>query len=108
MSNFDHRLATMIREQRLALHLSQEELAERIDKTTGLIGQIERGECLPGIDTFYDLAQCLRLDVETLFYGNDSDVHSDIEQIRNLTEHMNQDDRTLIIEFAKVLCQLHV
>ncbi len=51
MTGLQEKLAHTIRNRRLDMELSQEQLAEKIDKTPSFIGQIERGECLPKLDT---------------------------------------------------------
>ena len=51
METIKERLGPMIKEQRKTKKITQEELAEFVDVTPGFIGQIERGEALPSLDT---------------------------------------------------------
>lgn len=44
------KIGIMIREKRNSQHLTQEELAEKVNLSTGMIGQIERGETMPSVE----------------------------------------------------------
>jgi transcriptional regulator with XRE-family HTH domain len=56
-----------VRELRLAYRITQEELAERSGLSYKFIGEIERGQANPTIDTMWQLAKALRIDVHELF-----------------------------------------
>lgn len=103
MKSFYERLSWNIQKRRKELHLTQEQLAEKIDKTPSFIGQIERGECLPKIDTFYDLVQCLGIDVQAVFYGDPADDQDETEQICNCVELMSNKDRWLVLQIVKII-----
>lgn len=64
-------IGPLIRSRRKELGLSLRELAERTGVTHGFLGQIERGESSPSIDTFLRIANALKAPV-TYFIGNDS------------------------------------
>lgn len=51
MSNVRIRLAREVRNKRQELSMSQERLANEIDKTTSFVGQLERGECSLKVET---------------------------------------------------------
>ena len=107
MTEFLERLAIMIRTKRLAMSFSQEYLAEIINKSPSFVGQLERGESLPSIETFYTLVCCLELDVSSLFYGSCSN-DSDIREICNLAQHMDDKKKMLLVEYAKLLSKLEL
>ena len=50
-----------IRRERLARHLTQEALAEKAELSLNFIGNLERGEKLPSLDTMVKLADALGL-----------------------------------------------
>jgi len=54
-------LGAKIKSVRVAQKLTQEKLAERIGKSIGLVGQIERGEAMPSVDTLLDIIRALRV-----------------------------------------------
>ncbi len=55
-----------IRQLRLELAISQEELANEADIPLSQIGRIERGETNPTISTLYVIAEALKIDLKTL------------------------------------------
>ena len=57
-------LGKRIRDERLLLRLTLEKLAERTDKSINFIGQIERGEGKPSLETMVDIANALGLSNE--------------------------------------------
>ena len=107
MITHKEKLSGEIRSKRRALNMSQEELAEKINKTTGFIGQIERGESLPSVDTLQNLVNCLGIDIKALL-SNEDMPKSDFDTIYTLMLNMNEKKRTILLEFAKMLHQLQL
>lgn len=60
-------LGEIIQAKRKELGLTQERLAEKIGKTAGYIGQIERGLSYPSYPVLLQLIETLELDVQSLF-----------------------------------------
>lgn len=52
-------LGAKVKTVRIAQKLTQEKLAERIGKSIGLVGQIERGEAMPSVETLLDIIRAL-------------------------------------------------
>lgn len=67
-------LGTMIQTKRKELGLSQEKLAEKIGKTVGYVGQIERGISYPSYSTLLQLVEVLEIDAQTLISTNDINI----------------------------------
>ena len=63
-------IGPLIRSRRKDLEFSLRDLAERTGLTHGFLGQIERGESSPSIETFLRIANALKAPV-TYFIGND-------------------------------------
>ena len=55
-----------IRHERLARNLTQEALAEKSELSLNFIGNLERGEKLPSLDTMVKLADALGIKVAEL------------------------------------------
>jgi len=55
-----------IRARRNVLRLSQERLAEIASVTTSYIGQIERAERIPSLETLVNISNALRISVDSL------------------------------------------
>lgn len=96
------RLAKIIRTRRHEMGLSQEQLAEKIDKSTSFIGQVERGECFPKFETLQALVACLGIDANELFTDNPI-TRDDLTELFNIALHMDENKRSLLIEFARLL-----
>lgn len=62
-------IGNRIRIHRQRKHLSQEKLAEYSDLHHTYIGQLERGEKTPSIDTLYKIAKGLEIPLCTLLEG---------------------------------------
>jgi transcriptional regulator with XRE-family HTH domain len=56
-----------LRELRRAHRITQERLAERAGLSYKFVGEIERGQANPTIDTLYQLSKALRIDIYELF-----------------------------------------
>lgn len=96
------RLAKIIRTRRLGMGLSQEQLAEKIDKSTSFIGQVERGECFPKFETLQALVACLGIDANEIF--SDKPITRDnLSELFDIALHMDENKRLLLIEFARLL-----
>lgn len=96
------KLAKIIRIRRHDMGLSQEQLAEQIDKSTSFIGQLERGECFPKFETLQALIACLGIDANELF--TDKPITRDeLAELFDIALHMGPNKRCLLIEFARLL-----
>ena len=95
-------LGKRIRDERLLLRLTIEQLAEKIDKSSNFVGQIERGESKPSIETLVDIANSLGTTVNELLIGNikvnDNEV---IKQIATLLYSMDDTGQQFILDVIK-------
>ena len=63
-------LGKRIRDERLLLRLTLEKLAEKVDKSSNFIGQIERGERKLSLETLVDIANALGTTIDYLLRDN--------------------------------------
>lgn len=103
MPTLKETLPKEIRERRLEMNLSQEQLAELVKKSTGLIGQYERGETFPSPDTLSDLVSVLAIDLNKLTSESSQQDNKTIIEINSLIDHMNPTHQLLMLEFARLL-----
>lgn len=82
--------------------LSQEQLAEKIDKSTSFIGQVERGECFPKFETLVALVSYLGINANELF-SDKPITRDDLSELFDIALHMDENKRSLLIEFARLL-----
>lgn len=83
-------LGTMIQTKRKELGLSQEKLAEKIGKTAGYVGQIERGISYPSYSTLLQLVEVLEIDAQALFSTNDINTHECTQIFSRLSQKQQQ------------------
>lgn len=73
-------LGLMISKYRHAANLSQEKLAERIDVSTNFLGNIERGEKRPSVETFFKLCVALNISPNDLLNSSVGRLVTDQEK----------------------------
>lgn len=97
-------LGKRIREERLKLNLTQEQLAEKINVSTTYIGFIERGDRSPTLSTLTHLANVLGVSVDYLLSDSVSpDISSNEKLWHQLFSSATEEEQKLIIEMAKLI-----
>ncbi len=102
MDTLQERLATLIRLKRHELKMSQEQLADCIGKTPGFVGQVERKESLPSLETLRDLVQCLGIDANSIF-SKDLPPHDLVNELFSIMKQMDEHKQQLLLEIARLL-----
>lgn len=96
-----------IRLKRNILGLTQEELAERIDRVPKYCADIERGQCGMSIDTMLAFSNVLNMSLDYMFYGKGEDepkspqcdeVDALLEMLKNCPERK----RKYALEILKI------
>jgi transcriptional regulator with XRE-family HTH domain len=93
-----------IKNRRNVLRLSQEKLAEATCVTTSYIGQIERAERIPSLETLVNIAKSLRVSVD-YFLQDTIAIESDkyIKQIGELLIDKSDKTKAAAIEIINAL-----
>lgn len=107
LSTLLERISDNVKNKRSDLGMSQEELAERIDKSSSFVGQLERGECSLKVETLQKLIHYLGLDANALL-ADDEIASSKINEICNLAHTMNSKKLDFLIDFARLLQQTDI
>lgn len=85
-------VGSRIREKRLALHMTQEKVAEKMDKSLRLITEIERGTVGMSIETLLCLCEALKTTPNDLLLPSakpsDSELDWVIDALTNASEHV--------------------
>jgi len=81
-------LGQKIRELRTSHHFSQADLAELIDVSTNYIGQIERGDRKPSIETLVALCNVLNTSMDYIL--SDSLTTNEDQLIRDITSKLQE------------------
>lgn len=96
------KIALLIKETRTRQGLTQDKLAEKLSVSESFVGQLERGEAMPSVETLQLIIQELNIDPRSVFLD---EPHGDPEfaELRSLMLHMSANRRKLLLNFAKLL-----
>ncbi len=102
-------LGKRIRDERLLQRLTIEQLAERVDKSTNYIGQIERNDGKPSLETVVDIANALGTTVDSLL--SDS-LHTEkrdstVQEISTLLYSLDDKGKQFILDVVKRYSYYH-
>ena len=97
-------LGKRIRDERVLLRLTLEQLAEKVDKSSNFIGQIERGTRKPSIETLVDLANALGTTTDNLLRDNVTAAIDDrlIKEITTLLYSKDDAGKRFIADIVKL------
>ena len=95
-------IISTFRVARLLLRLTMEQLAEKVDKSSNFIGQIERGESKPSLETLVSIANALGTTVDSLLRDNlNKDNDNIIREIETLLYPENEHCKNFILDVVK-------
>ena len=103
-------LGKRIRDIRHSQNLTIEQLSEIIGKSDNFVGNIERGESTPSVQTLIDIANALNIGVDVLLqdyvtaYKNKSNLTVQ-SPIANKIESLSPEEQKAIWEMIKVMVQ---
>ena len=101
-------LGKRIPDERLLLRLTLEKLAERTDKSINFIGQIERGEGKPSLETMVDIANALGTTVDSLLQDNVNAVNDSVgKEIEAIVRKLDNNGKQLILDMVKRYSYYH-
>ena len=101
-------LGKRIRDERLLLRLTLEKLAERTDKSINFIGQIERGEGKPSLETMVDIANALGTTVDSLLQDNVRAVNDNVgKEVEAIIRTLDNNGKQFILDMVKRYSHYH-
>ena len=102
-------LGKRIRDERLLLRLTIEQLAERVDKSTNYIGQIERNDGKPSLETIVDIANALGTTADALLKDSLKTEQRDgtIQEISTLLYSLDDNGKQFILDMVKRYSHYH-
>lgn len=97
------KLGKRIRDERLLLRLTIEQLAERVNKSTNYIGQIERNDGKPSLETVVDIANALGTTVDSLLVDSIDKYKDDmiVKEINTILYSMDDYGKHFILDMVK-------
>lgn len=102
MNLIREKIGIMIREKRNSQHLTQEELAEKVNLSTEMIGQIERGETMPSVENLDAIIQELGIDPRSLF-GDSPLSSTELAELYMIVSRMNPNQQHLLLKIARAI-----
>ena len=96
------KIGGVIKKRRLALKITQEQLAEMINKSTVYISLIESGARHPSLETLYCIAISLKTSVDTIIHDKSS--HEDEEHVNEfafLVADRSEDEIDFIMDVVR-------
>lgn len=97
-------LGRRIREERQKLNLTQEKLSESINVSTTYIGQIERGERCPTLDTLIRISNSLGVSIDYLLQESVTPSSTVLMNLWvQLTRDLSDNEMKMIIELVNVI-----
>ncbi len=102
-------LGKRIRDERLLLRLTIEQLAERADKSPNYIGQIERNDGKPSLETIVDIANALGTTADALLKDGLKTEQRDgtIQEISTLLYSLDDNGKQFILDMVKRYSHYH-
>lgn len=96
-------LGKRIRDERLLLRLTIEQLAEKINKSSNYVGQIERNDGKPSLETVVDIANALGTTVDNLLEDSICASRDDsiIQEINALLYSIDDSGKEFLLDVVK-------
>ena len=94
-----------IKQARKGQKLTQEALAELIDKSTSYISYIETGKKCLSLETLVDIANCLKVSADDLLSFNIEYRHEIKSEFSSILEQCSTYEKKVITDVAKALKQ---
>lgn len=92
-----------IAKRRLAAGLTQGQVAEKLEIGYEAISRIERGVTIPTVIRLADLAEVFGCGIQELLIESSARPDDQAEQIKNMLEKLNGEDRSMILETIQKL-----
>ena len=108
--NTKYGLGARIRAFRRACGMTQEQLAEAIERTPEAISNIERGQSLPSLDTLERLANSMNVSLSDFFADKDEGMSARrIEhevRLRTIAKSLSDEDLEISVRQAEILLEI--
>jgi Predicted transcription factor, homolog of eukaryotic MBF1 len=105
MSFSNNRLGMFIRNGRLDLKLTQEQLAEKLNCNLSYLGNIERGKNTPSLKMFCKIVQTLNLSADDFIYPGHRSGSDSCLQLVQLLSQCTPREQLILLENARTLLE---
>lgn len=105
MSFSNKELGMFIRNGRLDMNLTQEQLAERLDCNLSYLGNIERGKNTPSLKLFYEIVRTLNLSSDAFIHSENDTSNDTYQQLLRLLDQCTPKELQILLENARTLIE---
>lgn len=98
-------LGRRIREERVRIGLTQEQIAEKINVSTTYVGFIERGKRSVTLEKLILLADCFQLPIDALLHESPAYTPAEArdQQLKLMWDQASNDEKEKILSIIKVI-----
>ena len=97
-------LGQNLRQRRIALRMTQQELGDMVNCTSNHIGKIERAETEVSVEMLYRICLALHCTMDQLFAGQFSlDAHAARDEINQICVSLSGPQRAILLALVKQL-----
>ena len=96
-------LGGILRKMRDEKGLTREWVAEHSETGLRHLAAIELGEKNPSVDTLYRIIRCIGVSSDRIFYPEQSEHNSDLEDISFLAATCTHKERQMLVAFIRML-----
>lgn len=101
----NNRLGKFIRNGRLDLKLTQEQLAEKLNCNLSYLGNVERGKHIPSLKLFCKIILILNLSADAFIRPNQNAENSSYLQLLRLLPQCTPRELNILLENARTLLE---
>lgn len=105
MSFSNKKLGMFIRNGRLDMNLTQEQLAEKLDCNLSYLGNIERGNNTPSLKLFYEIMRTLNLSSDKFIHSENDTSNNTYQQLLQLLDQCTLREQQILLENARTLIE---
>lgn len=98
--------ATMVKNARMDLHWTQEELAEKLGVSSTYLGDLKRHKGNPSLPLFCKAMRILNLSADDYVYPNGNTNNTTYKQLLRLLTHCDEHQLQVLLATATALLQL--
>lgn len=103
MSFSKNTLGLFIRNGRLDMNLTQEQLAEKLNCNLSYLGNIERGKNIPSLKLFCSIMRTLNLSADKWIYPSHSSADDTYHHLLHLLSQCDDREQQILLENARTL-----
>ena len=101
-------LGINIKTARKKVHMTQEELAEKVDISTVFVSQIENANRKASLETVYKISKALNITIDDLLSDEKQKTIDDVDELLFLLQSRSDTEKKFVTEIVKNILELGV